>query len=124
MTAQRWQGPRSETGAAAVEFALVLPILVLLIFGIVDFGRAFNAQVTITHAAREGARVWALGGTETEAQDAAQSAAATLTLDTPMTFTDCDAGEPTRLTATSQFEWLLSFSDVTLTGIGEMRCGG
>jgi hypothetical protein len=43
-----------------VEFALVLPLLLLLLFGIIDFGRALNAQITITQAAREGARLAAL----------------------------------------------------------------
>lgn len=57
----RWHRVRSaDRGAAAVEFALVLPLLLLLVFGIIDFGRALNAQVTITQAAREGARLVAL----------------------------------------------------------------
>ena len=47
---------RSEKGASAVEFALILPILVILIFGIFEFAIAFNNYITITHAAREGAR--------------------------------------------------------------------
>ena len=51
-----------QSGAAAVELALVLPILLVLVFGIVDFGRAYNAQISLTQAAREGARVRALGG--------------------------------------------------------------
>src|SRR5215469_8175713 len=55
-------GANSDRGAAAVEFALLLPLLVLLIFGMIDFGRAINAQITITQAAREGARVLALPG--------------------------------------------------------------
>ncbi len=38
----------------------MLPLLLLLVFGIVDFGRALNAQVTLTQAAREGARLDAL----------------------------------------------------------------
>ncbi|HKU29947.1 MAG TPA: TadE/TadG family type IV pilus assembly protein, partial [Arthrobacter sp.] len=42
----------SERGAAAVEFALVAPILVLLVLGIMEFGRAYNAQVSLTNAAR------------------------------------------------------------------------
>src|ERR1039458_5924651 len=50
-----------ERGAAAVEFALLLPVLLLLVFGIVDFGRALNAQITLTQAAREGVRLAALG---------------------------------------------------------------
>jgi Flp pilus assembly protein TadG len=50
-----------ERGAAVVEFALVLPILVLLVFGIIDFGQGFNAQVELRGAVREGARALALG---------------------------------------------------------------
>ncbi|MEV4642317.1 TadE/TadG family type IV pilus assembly protein [Actinoplanes sp. NPDC049548] len=50
-----------DDGAAAVELALVLPLLLLLLFGIIDFGRALNAQITLTEAAREGARAAALG---------------------------------------------------------------
>ncbi len=51
----------ADRGAAAVEFALLLPVLLLIVFGIVDFGRALNAQITLTQAAREGARLAALG---------------------------------------------------------------
>lgn len=47
-----------DDGASAVEFALVLPILVLLIVGIVQFGFLFMEWLQIEHAAREGAR-WA-----------------------------------------------------------------
>lgn len=50
-----------DRGAVAVEFAILLPVLILLLFGIVDFGRAINAQITITQAAREGARLASLG---------------------------------------------------------------
>jgi Flp pilus assembly protein TadG len=44
-----------------VEFALLLPLLLLLVFGIIDFGRGINTQITLTQAAREGARLAALG---------------------------------------------------------------
>jgi len=57
---RRFSGMRRDRGAAAVEFALMLPVLLLIVFGIIDFGRALNAQVTITQAAREGARLDAL----------------------------------------------------------------
>jgi Flp pilus assembly protein TadG len=50
----------SDRGSVAVEFALLLPMLLLIVFGIVDFGRALNAQITLTQAAREGARLAAL----------------------------------------------------------------
>jgi Flp pilus assembly protein TadG len=51
---------RDDRGAAAVEFALVLPLLVLLIVGMIQFGFVFNAYITVTHAAREGARMAAV----------------------------------------------------------------
>lgn len=51
----------ADHGAVAVEFALLLPILMLLIFGLIDFGRALNAQITLNQAARNGARLAAMG---------------------------------------------------------------
>lgn len=45
-----------ERGQSLVEMALVLPLLLLLLVGIIDFGRAFNNYIIITNAAREGAR--------------------------------------------------------------------
>jgi Flp pilus assembly protein TadG len=47
---------RDDAGAAAVEFALVLPLLLVMTMGIIEFGRAFNHSHVITDAAREGAR--------------------------------------------------------------------
>jgi Flp pilus assembly pilin Flp len=47
---------RDQEGAAAVEFALLLPLLVLLLFGMIEFGFAFNARIQATNAAREAAR--------------------------------------------------------------------
>lgn len=41
--------------------ALVTPLLMLMLFGIIDFGRMLNQQITLTEAAREGARAVALG---------------------------------------------------------------
>ena len=47
---------RSESGAAAVEFALIVPLVVMLLFGTVSAGMAYSDHVAITNAAREGAR--------------------------------------------------------------------
>jgi hypothetical protein len=47
-------GARGEDGTSLVEFALVAPVLLLLLVGILDFGRAVNALVTVSNAAREG----------------------------------------------------------------------
>ena len=51
---------KSENGQSLVEFALVLPVLLLILLGIVEFGWLFNAQISMTSAAREGARVLAV----------------------------------------------------------------
>lgn len=47
----------SNKGQALVETALVLPILLMLLFGIVDFGRIFHAYLTLDHVGREAARM-------------------------------------------------------------------
>lgn len=61
-----FRGPRrprrgGDRGAAAIELALILPILLVIVFGVIDFGRIVNTQVTLTEAAREGARALAFG---------------------------------------------------------------
>ena len=52
----RRRGKR-EDGQSLVEFTLVLPIFLLVLFAIVDFGMAFHAWITVTNSAREGARI-------------------------------------------------------------------
>lgn len=52
----RPEGHRRERGQSLVETAVVLPILLLLLAAVVDFGRAFDAYIVLTNAAREGAR--------------------------------------------------------------------
>jgi len=50
-----------ERGQALVELALALPILVVLLLGILEFGMLLNAYLTVEHGAREGARLGATG---------------------------------------------------------------
>ncbi|HTF07120.1 MAG TPA: TadE/TadG family type IV pilus assembly protein [Asanoa sp.] len=52
---------RRDRGAAAVEAAFVFPILLMLLFGIIDFGRMLNAQMNVTEAAQQGARIASFG---------------------------------------------------------------
>jgi len=52
----RSAGPQQQKGAAAVEFALILPILLLVFFGIVELSLALYDKAIITNASREGAR--------------------------------------------------------------------
>lgn len=56
---RRW---RSEDGAQLVEFALVLPLLLLVVLGIAEFGIIFQRYEVVTNAAREGARIAVLPG--------------------------------------------------------------
>ena len=51
---------RTETGQALVEFTMILPIFLMLLFGLIDFGRGFYTWLLVTNAAREGARVGAV----------------------------------------------------------------
>ena len=100
-----------DRGAAAVEFALLLPLLLLLVFGIIDFGRAINAQITLTQAARTGARLAALG--QPNVVSATQAAATGLS---PVTVgvTPCPAGA----TQTSQAVVTASYSFSFVTPVG------
>lgn len=132
---------RDERGAAAVEFALVLPILLVLVFGIVDFGRLYFTQITLTDAAREGARVLALEGATGSGYTSAQAAADAVTrtddaltgVDSTVTVTTgtCTDGSPVTVTATTDFNFITPLPDLagllgitTVTGTGVMRCGG
>jgi Flp pilus assembly protein TadG len=58
----RVRGLRSARGAELIEFALVLPLLLLLLAGILDMGFLFNNYAVVTNAAREGARMAAVPG--------------------------------------------------------------
>jgi hypothetical protein len=60
---------RGQRGQSLVEFALVLPIFLLVLFTIVDFGMGFHAWITVTNSAREGAR---LGSVRAPAADIEQ----------------------------------------------------
>jgi Flp pilus assembly protein TadG len=64
---------KERRGAAAVEFAIVAPIFFLLIFGMIEFGRAVMVQQIITNASREGARIAVLDGTTHSDVDTAVS---------------------------------------------------
>ncbi len=120
-----------ERGAAAVEFAIVVPLLLVLVLGIVFFGIAFNAHVTLTQASREGVRALALrtGDGETETRAAAIGLDPSLVM---VSATSC----PTPSSPGANAEILASYdvplsipfytgpSTVTLRARAVMRCGG
>ncbi|WP_324642613.1 TadE/TadG family type IV pilus assembly protein [Pseudarthrobacter sp. LT1] len=120
----------SERGAAAVEFAILLPLLLMLVLGTIEFGRAYNAQITLTNAARDGVRVMAINNDPIAAKTAAQNAAASVSSNIPssaitLSTTTCSTGNQVTLT--------INYTLSTITGIagpypmigkGVMLCGG
>lgn len=55
----------SDRGAGLAEFALVLPVLLIILFGIIEFGLAWSRSQAVTAAAREGGRLASLSSTTT-----------------------------------------------------------
>ncbi|WP_097186555.1 TadE/TadG family type IV pilus assembly protein [Ornithinimicrobium cerasi] len=121
--------PKSDKGAAAVEFALVAMMLVVLVFGIAEFGRLWFLQSNLAAAARDGAREMAVKNDASDAGDAVRDVfpLATTVAVTPGTGA-CDGGGQARVTATYDASWLTGLfgtgATITLTGEGVMRCGG
>ena len=119
-----------ERGAAMVEFALVLPVLLMLVFGLYNFGRGYHAKIELTGAVREGARAAALGQT---GQVQATVIAASPGLNPPPTVTIVTAcplvptpGSQAVVRATQNIAYNIPFfgqGTWTITAQGVMRCG-
>ena len=102
---------RTERGQTMVEFALVVPILCIVLFGILQFGALYNDYVTLTDATRVGARKAAVSknavSPEAAAEAAARSSASGLDaadLDIDVEATGWERGESVTVTATYPYE--------------------
>lgn len=125
-----------QEGAALVEFALILPLFLLLVFGIMEAGWLFAQQVEIRNAAREGARLavvdWGTAaqvGAETCDRADISGADATVTV-TPSTTIDngFDPASPESVTVTvaKTYDSLtgfldFAFGDLPMSAVAEMR---
>lgn len=123
----------SERGAAAVEFAILLPLLLMLVLGIIEFSRAYNIQVTLTNAAREGVRTMAISKDKATARTAVKKAASHLNpalLDSDIRFVDfspnpCPPGEQMTVTINYNLSTISGVASAfALKGKGTMLCGG
>jgi Flp pilus assembly protein TadG len=138
---------RDERGVALVEFTLLLPVLVVLLFGMLDFGKAFNYWIDGTHLANEGSR-WAVvnknpgssGGQSLQQYIASQATTAEYrnggTPSVPDPIKVCvtfpagtrNVGDPVKVTVSSTYRWLgvltaeiPGLTDTTLRGSSTMR---
>jgi Flp pilus assembly protein TadG len=123
---------KSDRGAAVVEFALVVPLLIVLVMGIAEFGHAFFGQATMAGAAREGARSLALGDSAAVASARAQTAMSGIgsSSSPPPVFTPVACLTTNPVNATFTITWNMPTitgmfgSTFNLRGEGVMRCGG
>jgi Flp pilus assembly protein TadG len=134
-------GGTSESGAALVEFTFVVPLFVLLLFAMLEFGKAFNYWIDETHLANEGAR-WAVvdknpGSGTLQQYIKEQATTAELrnggTTSVPSPAQVCisfpngtsNVGDPVEVTVTATYNWLavlgLGVTSTQLAGRSTMR---
>ena len=123
-----------EDGAATIEFALVVPLLIMLIVAVVELGFMFNAYQGLQAAAREGARLASIQGqtaaTVTARVDSALNGVAlegsrSVSI-TPTTLCDSDATQSVAVAVTAPASINIPFygglGTISLTGRGNFRC--
>jgi len=133
----------SDAGVSLVEFALVLPLLLVLLLGMLDFGKAFNYWIDSTHLANEGAR-WAavnknpgLGSLQNYVQQQADTpelkGGGTSSLPNPLQVCisfpsgTANVGDPVHVTASLTYNWLpflgsrVGITSTTISGSSTMR---
>ncbi|QDG67824.1 pilus assembly protein [Pseudarthrobacter sp. NIBRBAC000502772] len=129
-----------ERGAVAVEMAVLLPLLLLILIGTMEFGRVFNVQNSLTQAAREGARHAAIHYNDADLDVGGTALAAAPSLAGLGVAVDddadsCSPGANVTVTTSVTLGSLSGFLDagffgspgifpMALEGVGVMRCGG
>ncbi len=126
--------PAHQRGQNAVEFALLLPVLMFILFGILDLGRLFFAAITIANAAREGARYGIehptdVGGIQARVEAEAAGTGidlsdATLTTITRVCSSGCVSGSPIRIEITYNIHLIVpgifGYNEVPVATYAEM----
>jgi Flp pilus assembly protein TadG len=116
-----------EHGIVAVELAMIMPLLMLVLFAIIECGRYYNATIATTHAAREAVRTVALS--TGSPQGAATSAASPLSV-SAVSLTTCPlsgTGANASVRVDHSFSYDIPFfrtRNITISRTAVMRCGG
>ncbi|MFH1746231.1 MAG: TadE family protein [Planctomycetota bacterium] len=110
---KRKQGKQRHWGAATVEMAVVAPLLLTMLFGIIEYGWVFSVKQALTTAAREGARTAALPGT-TEGE--VETRVAEFLNPMGMTTYNLDLTRATPGDPTETVHITIPYADVTLIG--------
>lgn len=122
-----------ERGATIVEFALILPILLMLVMGVIELAIAFNRQQGLHAAAREGAREGSIPtSTQTDISDRVAAALVGVPLDNALVITvspnvtkPCDSADAVTVVVQSTETVSIPFwgtQSYDLTGRGEFKC--
>jgi Flp pilus assembly protein TadG len=122
---------RSDEGQAVVEFALIVPVLMLLIVGVFEFGRAWSAHQAVTDAAREGARVAVIADpavTEDSVRKVVRNALTAVSLDADLaeielTGVNAPTGEPARVAVRYPYQLTFLKSLSRTSGGGAVTLG-
>jgi Flp pilus assembly protein TadG len=129
---------RDDRGQATVEFALIIPLLLLLVLGVVEFGKAWNLAQMATDAVREGTRQCVIADNITYTQANVEiwiknrmatagvpTTVPTVTFSTPAGGgTPCEnSGQPVTVTMTIPYSWMFFrlLQPITLTSSFTMR---
>ncbi|HEX2947182.1 MAG TPA: TadE/TadG family type IV pilus assembly protein [Clostridia bacterium] len=118
---------KTQKGQSLVETALMLPVILLLLLGIIDFGLLFNNYMVVSNASREGARTAAIGSTDAQITAAAGNAAAsldpaklTITI-TPDEATGRASGTPVTVTVKYQYSMITPVIAAVIPGPFDLK---
>ena len=122
---------RSDEGQAVVEFALIVPVLLVLVIGVFEFGRAWSAHQAVTDAAREGARVAVIADpaiTEDSVRTVIRSALAGASLDgqlaeIELSGVNAATGEPARVAVRYPYQFGMLTKLQGINGGGAVTLG-
>lgn len=112
---------KAEKGQSMVEFAILLPILILIVVGIIEFGFMFSGYLALSNASREAVRTVSLGETDAVAIQRAKDVALTLestkmNVSISPAFAMRDRGNSTTVTIVYEYDFLTPFMEAIFGG--------